>query len=105
MINQQIFNYILNNFSAGFSKEATEKALLDSGWAKEDIDAAFYAVDHPETIEPSTIQTPVQKSDQDEIAAEVEREYKKNCGKKKTIRHKPHKTSCKPLTLRSPKKG
>lgn len=44
MANDQLVKYIQDQSRLGVSKEALERALLDAGWVKQDIDEAFAAV-------------------------------------------------------------
>ena len=83
MVNPQLVNYIANNFRAGFSKEDTEKALLQSGWSATDIQAAFYAIEHPAptpTVVPPPVPTAQEAVDAEtkRIQEELERENSKN---------------------------
>jgi hypothetical protein len=58
MQNQELFNYIKENLAKGHNKEEIRKALLNIGWAENDINEAFNSMSAPNIQPPRPIQPP-----------------------------------------------
>ncbi len=51
MVPEQLLVYIRQNIAAGFKKEEVAQALKNAGWAPQDIEQGFAALDNPALVE------------------------------------------------------
>lgn len=58
MTNQQLLNYINGQLSRGVLKDEIRNALIQSGWAAADVDAAFVEIESASSIPPTPVPLP-----------------------------------------------